>query len=244
MNPTGCNAPVSDCSTVFGLFQPMRLFVVAALLTLGACAGLPERPPVANPTATWEMRQMRLAHVDGWDLRGRLALRTDDEGANASLRWVRSREHYRMNLVGPFGGGRVRLTYDGRGAELRDADGNTHRGASMQELLLRETGWHLPIEGLHYWILGLPDPQAGARRTLDQWGRLKSLQQLGWSIRFVEYTRAGVYELPKRVFIRHDPASPADVEIEARLVIENWKISDDAIEGVAQYRASMSKSSP
>jgi outer membrane lipoprotein LolB len=221
----------------------MRLLVIGALLALGACASLPERPPVANPAAVWEVRQMRLAHVNGWDLRGRLALRTDDEGANASLRWVRSRERYRMNLVGPFGGGRVSLTYDGRGAELRDADGNTHWGASMQKLLLRETGWHLPIEGLHYWILGLPDPQAKAHRTLDQWGRLESLQQLGWNIRFVEYTRAGSYELPRRVFIRHEPTGPADVEIEARLVVENWKISDDAVGGVAQYRASAPTSS-
>lgn len=227
----------------------MRPLIIALTLMLAACASVPQRPPVDDPAAVWQVRQARLARVNAWDLRGRLALRTQDEGANASLRWVRSRGWHRMNLAGPFGGGRVRLTYDREGAELRDADGKIYRGASMQELLWRETGWILPIEGLNYWVLGLPDPEAPAQTTLDQWGRLKSLKQSGWDVRFLEYTRIGGYELPRRVFAKHESNGVSDPEIEARLVIENWTVSSAVAESGAPSPAAtaagpVDKSSP
>lgn len=209
------------------------LFPLLALLYAG-CAALPARPPVENPAAVWQARQSRLARLNAWDLRGRLALRTDREGANASLRWVRDHERHRMNLVGPFGGGRVRLTYDRGSAELRDADGKIYRGTSMQQLLLRATGWNLPIEGMNYWVLGLPEPDAPARSTLDPWGRLKLLDQLGWDIRFLEYTEVEGYELPKLVFIRHTSSGAAGADVEARLVIETWEVRKTAAEGLAQ----------
>ena len=138
-----------------------------------------------------------------------------------------------MSLAGPFGGGSVRLTYDRRGAELRDAEGDIYHGATMQELLLRATGWDLPIEGLNYWVLGLPDPAVPARSTLDEWGRLKQLEQLGWDVEFIEYTQAGEYELPKRVFIRHKQHSVTDSDVEARLVIEAWEVRNYAAKHVA-----------
>jgi outer membrane lipoprotein LolB len=189
---------------------------------------------VDNPSAVWQARQSQLTRLNTWDLRGRLALRTDRQGANASLRWVRDHERHRMNLAGPFGGGRVRLTYDRGGAELRDADGEIYRGASMQQLLLRATGWNLPIEGMNYWVLGLPDPDVPAHSTLDAWGRLKLLDQLGWDIRFLEYTEVDGYELPKLVFIRHTPVGAADADVEARLAIETWEVRKTGPEGLAQ----------
>jgi len=210
------------------------VFTLLIGLLLVGCAAMPLRPPVENPTATWQTRQSQLAQLSGWDLRGRLALRTEDQGAHASLRWVRDRGRHRMNLAGPFGGGHVRLTYDRDGAELRDAEGEIFHGATMQQLLLRATGWNLPIEGLNYWVLGLPEPDAPAQSTLDEWGRLKLLKQLGWHIEFIEYTQSGEYELPRRVFIRHQQDNAPDSDIEARLVIETWEVRKLAAPKVAR----------
>jgi outer membrane lipoprotein LolB len=211
-----------------------RHFPFVVLAALSGCAGLPQRAPAENPSAAWQTRQFQLAQLNVWDLRGRLALRADDQGANASLRWVRDRERHRLNLAGPFGGGRVRLTYDRNGAELRDAGGETYHGATMQQLLLRATGWNLPIEGLNYWVLGLPDPGVPSHSTLDEWGRLKLLEQLGWDVEFIEYTQAGEYELPKRVFIRRKQRNASDGDIEARLVIETWHVRSYAAKKVAR----------
>lgn len=214
-------------------FKSRHAALVVLTIFVGGCVSVPSRPPVENPSATWQVRRSQLTQVNVWDLRGRLALRADDQGAHASLRWVRDRERHRMSLAGPFGGGSVRLTYDQRGAELRDAEGEILHGATMQQLLLRATGWNLPIEGLNYWVLGLPDPGAPAHSTLDEWGRLKLLEQLGWNVEFIEYTQAGEYELPKRVFIRHTQRNVTDSDIEARLVIEAWEVRNYAARHVA-----------
>lgn len=200
----------------------MRGFLLFIVLFAG-CATVPDRPPVEDAAIAWNARQVRLGQLETWDLRGRLALRTAEEGAHASLHWTRRREIHRLSLAGPFGGGRVRVTYDGNGAELRESGGKVYRNASVQELVARATGWWLPLDGLNYWVLGLPAPDASARRLLDPWGRLKTLEQLGWSIDFLEYVREGDYELPRRLFIKR-ASGVSDETLEVRLVIEAWAL--------------------
>ena len=200
-----------------------RSAVLAAMLLLAGCAGLPERLPVADPAAVWDSRQSALARLNNWDLHGRLALRTDDEGAHASLHWVRRNAVHRMNLAGPFGGGRVRVVYDENSAELRDSNGDVYRGNSVQQLLERVTGWWLPLNGLNYWVLGLPEPGVTARTELDEWGRLRTLDQQGWRIEFLEYTEQAGFELPKRLFVSRQ--SPDKDVLEARIAIERWALT-------------------
>ncbi len=200
----------------------MHLLALLMALFLAACAAVPARAPLEDPAAAWELRRTALVRLDAWDLRGRLALRTEAEGAHASLHWVREGERHRMNLAGPFGGGRVRVVYDDSGAELRDAAGEVYRGRSVEELLARATGWWLPLEGLNYWVLGLPAPEAPAETEIDAWGRLRTLAQRGWRIDFLEYAPVDGYELPARVFIRR--LSRDDVMLEARIAIERWAL--------------------
>lgn len=205
----------------------MRLLLLVTALFLAGCAGLPERPPVADPGAVWDLRQSALARLKAWDLRGRLALRADEEGAHASLHWVRDEQTHRMNLAGPFGGGRVRVIYDEHGAELHDASGEVYRGPSVQGVLARATGWWLPVDALNYWVLGLPAPGLPARAELDTWGRLETLEQGEWRISFLEYTRQSGYELPKRLFVTRRSGSNDGV-LEARIAIEQWTLSKAA----------------
>ena len=201
----------------------LRLVLFAALLT--SCAALPERPPVADSQAAWQTRQTALARVHAWEIRGRLALRSAEEGFQASLHWIREQETHRIDLTGPLGGGRVRLTQDKNGAELRDASDKLYRDSSVQQLLARTTGWDVPLEGLNYWVLGLPAPEAITQSELDEWGRLKTLEQHGWEIRFLEYVGHDVYELPSRVFIKRKSDAASDTTLEVRLVIEKWTLA-------------------
>jgi len=204
----------------------MRTSLIPILvLMLAGCATPPARAPVDDPAAAWERRQQRLAHIDAWDLHGRLAVSTADEAGNASFHWVRRRERNRLTFAAPFGGGRMRLDYDGEHATLTDRRGEVHHGASIQELLARATGWWLPVQGLEHWMLGLPAPSVPAQRKLDRWGRLSTLLQGGWRIEYVEYVEQDGYELPRRIFLRrqHDGVFEA---LEARFVIERWSVRD------------------
>jgi outer membrane lipoprotein LolB len=207
----------------------------AGLLGLTAlaagCATAPALPPVENPAATWQARQTELRPITNWKIQGRMSMRTAEEGWQASLSWVREGERHRIDIIGPLGRGHLRLTRDDQGAELRDADQHSWHAENPEQLLYRTTGWLVPLDGLNYWILGLPLPDTAASQELDPRGRLKTLSQSGWDIRFLEYTRYGELDLPSKLFIkkqgRGTNGSPADdATLEVRLVIERWTLNN------------------
>jgi outer membrane lipoprotein LolB len=202
----------------------VRLLPVLLAAFIAGCAAVPERAPLDDPRGAWRARQAALASVDAWEIRGRLALRTADDGFQASLQWRREAERHRIELAGPLGGGRVRLTQDEQGAELRDAKDKVYRDRSLQRLLLRATGWQLPLDGLNYWVLGLPAPTPVTSSDIDAWGRLAVLEQQGWEIRFLDYAHYGAHELPSRVFVKRKTQTAAGATLDVRLVIETWTI--------------------
>ncbi len=201
-----------------------------AAFVAGCATAPPPPPPVENPAAAWQARQAELTPVHAWKIQGRLAMQADHKGWQATLYWKRDGERQRIDLAGPLGRGHLRLVQDSHGAELRDADQRTWRAPNAEELLYRTTGWRVPLDGLNYWVLGLPVPGAAASEELDGQGRLKTLVQSGWDIRFLEYARYGSFDLPSKLFIkRQDPVSqenPAqDAALEVRLIIENWTLN-------------------
>jgi outer membrane lipoprotein LolB len=204
---------------------PWKRLVPVLLLT--GCAALPVRPP-DEVARLWAQRQQALAPLADWDLRGRIALRSRDEGAQASLHWVRRDDNHRFTLVGPLGSGQVRLTQDPDGAELRDAEKNVRRARDARALLHQVAGWDVPFEDLGWWVRGLPAPGAVTERTLDNDGRLRRLSQSGWEIEFLEYAAYGAYELPSKLFVYrrgHVPGEGFDhTALELRVVIEHWTL--------------------
>ena len=207
----------------------------AGLLGLTAlaagCATAPALPPVENPAATWQARQTELRPITTWNIQGRMSMRTAEEGWQASLNWVREGERHRIDIIGPLGRGHLRLTQDNQGAELRDAEQHSWHAENPEQLLYRTTGWLVPLDGLNYWVLGLPLPDTAASQELDPQGRLKTLSQSGWDIRFLEYTRYGALDLPSKLFIKRQGrgtnGSPADdATLEVRLVIESWALNN------------------
>jgi outer membrane lipoprotein LolB len=204
---------------------------ILSALWLAGCTTVPPLPPPSeNPAATWQARQVALTPLTHWTIQGRLALRTADEGGQAALNWVRDEDRHTIDITGPLGRGHMRLTQDRDGAELRDADQKTWRAPNAQQLLFRTTGWLIPLDGLNYWMLGLPAPEIAASQDLDEWGRLKTLRQSGWDIRFLEYTRIGTVDLPSKLFVKKlteaaDGNDSKNATVEVRLLIEHWALN-------------------
>jgi outer membrane lipoprotein LolB len=210
------------------MFAPrLRLFLALAVVSglVGGCATTPERPPVADPGAAWLTRQKGLQALAGWELRGRVALRTRDDGWQASLVWTRQQDRHDIDLSGPLGSGHMRLTQDRHGAQLRDSANKVLHAADVESLLIRATGWRLPFDGLNYWVLGLPAPGASGAQDIDAWGRLRTLRQSGWDIEFLGYAEFAGTELPSKLFIRREQvATVAGETLEVRLVIDRWDL--------------------
>lgn len=208
-----------------------RLAAAAALALLAGCATVTDRPPVSDVNAAFRARQADLAALNRWDLHGRVALRSESEGWNASLVWWRRSDRHRIDLAGPLGSGRVRLKQDADGAELRDSEQNVLHDSSAEALLARATGWQLPVNGLNYWVLGLPAPGSPNSVALDPWGRPATLEQQGWQVEYLDYAKFSGRELPSRLFLKRRSDAPAvapdaPATLEVRLVIERWVFGD------------------
>lgn len=206
---------------------------LAALLLVG-CVTPAVLPPLENPQRVWQERQAQLQPLTTWHLVGRAALRTEEGGGQASLRWQHSPAQQTIDLRGPLGRGMVRLQQDEHGTRLLDSAQQVYRADNAEALLFSVTGWQIPLDGLNYWIRGVPVPDAPQQQELDDRGRLRVLWQSGWEVRFLAYTRFGVHDLPQRLTLRllpqagSRPPSPSDSprppRVEARLVIERWTL--------------------
>ncbi len=213
----------------------MRRWALTLLVLLTAgCATPSVLPPLENPQRAWQVRQAQLLPLTTWNLVGRVALRSANDGGQASLRWEHTPVGQTIDLSGPLGRGLVRLQQDERGVRLLDGAQQVTTAENAEALLFNATGWHIPLEGLHYWIRGVPVPGVPQHLELDDQGRLAVLWQSGWEVRFLSYTRFGDHDLPNRLTLllpqavasspspSSDPAGRAPVE--ARLIIERWTL--------------------
>ena len=203
---------------------PRALLVgLCSILCISCAAPLP-RPPADHLQQLWQAREAALLPIQAWELRGRLAVRADERGGQASLTWKRDAAQHSIRLNGPLGRGVVRVTQDETGAQLQDAEQRVFHAASAEELLYRYTGWRLPLTNLNYWVRGVPVPGLPAIRELDDTGRLKTLRQQGWELQYQEYVRFEGHELPNRLTLTYvpDQATPELPAMEVRLVIDRW----------------------
>ncbi|KAA3632958.1 MAG: outer membrane lipoprotein LolB [Proteobacteria bacterium] len=208
--------------------------VLLAGMLLTACASLTPRPaPLSTDTLErWEQRRDALAAIEQWDMKGRMAVRTDDDGGSATFVWVREKEVHEIEMFGPFGSGRVTITQDANGASLRDGDNPPVRADTAQELLYRQAGWHVPFESLNYWLKGVPAPEPYDRLVLDADGRALGFRQNGWDVSIVDYVSAEKpVALPRKVFIKALPGTVHLVgdagedlgdRLDVKIVLRRW----------------------
>ncbi len=196
----------------------MRSLVVLSLILLIAGCAAPLPVPPADPEATWQSRQQDLSRVNDWRLNGRLAITRGSEAWHLKVNWRQKPECYEIYLSGPFGAA-VKLVGNPQSVVLHDAEQHAYYADKPEMLLYAHTGVFMPVTGLRYWILGLPDP--GKNHTnqtrLDAYGRLAELQQRDWRVRFRDYVAVERYQLPERLFIEGE-------DIEVRLVVDDWQV--------------------
>ncbi|MFN2309730.1 MAG: lipoprotein insertase outer membrane protein LolB [Gammaproteobacteria bacterium] len=178
---------------------------------VAACGQLPSRPTLDAPgwsAPTWT----------DWELRGRIAVRTEADGWHASFTWRQIGETFQLDLSGPLGQGALRLRGDAAGVELERADGLRDAAPDAGALLRRHTGWALPVTGLRYWVRGLGVPGRPATWERNATGYPQRLRQDGWDIRYTDYRdQLGQGLLPRRVDLVRDG-------LRVRLLADSWHV--------------------
>jgi len=195
-----------------------RFILLLAVIALTACTTTPPLEFVADPAKKWEQRKSELSEINDWFLNGRIAIINGHESWHMSMKWQRHDDKYILDLSGPFGAGHAQLTGTKDGVVLVDADQNYFFAENPDRLLQEVTGLRMPVQSLLYWMRGLPDWDVkNEKQKLDNYGRLASLEQAGWRIRFKRYINVDKHELPQKIFID-------GFDLKVKIFVDDWDL--------------------
>lgn len=192
-------------STVFASVRlhGLRAGVAAALMLLGACATLPE--PTDEPPAT----------LEAFSLTGRLGVRHGDQGFSGGVRWTHTPGRDELWIVSPLGQAVAHVRGEADAVTLVTSEGQVHQAADAASLTRDVLGWELPLGGLAYWATGRLSPASPGQARYDSEGRLATLVQDGWEIRYLAYGKGDNPPLPRTL-------SASRGALEIRLTIDRW----------------------
>jgi outer membrane lipoprotein LolB len=190
------------------------LVLVWALALLSACTSL----QTIQPTG-WAARQAELLKLEDWELRGRMAFRSGEEGGQGKLHWQQAGAISFINIAGPFGAGAYDLVWEPGRVSVADATGKRsveYTGADAAEQFMREQlGWSFPAVSARYWVMGLLDPADPGDEHFDDQSVLSGITQHGWNISYERFAEFDGFALPTRINMENGTAS-------LRMVISKW----------------------
>lgn len=187
--------------------------ILSALLT--ACATLPSRELPYNQRLAWQQRQTQLNKIKNWKLQGAIAVRMPKEALSAYMNWQQKNQYYTIHLFGPLGIGAVNITGRPGNFVLQNAQNQTFKSNSPEQLIQQELGWTLPVSNLYYWIRGLPSPTTTSTKQFDRYHHITTLNQSGWQIQYLKYTGVKGIDLPSKIFMSNPTLS-------LRIIINQW----------------------
>lgn len=181
-----------------------------ALALLAGCATAP-----AVRTGQAEAQRARVEALQAWSVDGKLAVRTATDAQTAQFAWRQDGEAFDIRLSGPAGLKATRI-YGMPGGVVFEQGSRRERAGSAEGLSRRLVGWPLPVDGLVYWMRGLPDPGAAIEQAeYGADGLLAGLAQSGWEVRFAGYQPVDGLQLPARLEARHG-------DVRVTLVVKRW----------------------
>lgn len=189
--------------------------LLSLLAILTSCA----TPPVVSPAAqnAWTARQSHWLKLNHWRAVGRIGVVNEQDGWHANFQWDQQGSAYRIDLIGPLGQGRVLVQGDAETVSIQTQDGHNWTASDADALLEQSLGIQLPVNGLRYWVRGLPEPGATPVVETDAEGRLIHLEQNGWIIDYPAYMSTTALDLPARIVARR-------TDLGVKLVIEQWNL--------------------
>jgi len=194
-----------------------RLHILGLLLLLSGCAAV---TPGNDPARLqqWSLRQTALQDLSIWQVNGRTAISSDQGSGKLALRWSQDGAHFDIRLMSFLGQQQARLEgINGGQSRLLRPDQPPLQADNEDTLMQEALGWSLPLTGLRYWVLGVPQPGIAVRKSVDDLGRPIWLEQDGWRIDYTSYQSVDGLSLPRKLRLKHG-------DVTARLVLDTWTV--------------------
>ena len=209
-----------------------RRALVAGCLILGvaSCTMVPKPVDIdasEQAQALWTQHQQQLESYSQWSIKGRAALRSDNESWSAALTWRQDNNNYHLRLAGPFGQGAVNIDGSDERISVHIAGQEPVVANDAELLLARSLGWSVPVQSLPYWLRGLPAPGKVDALSLGGSGAIHHLEQQGWRLDYSAYRPLRGVNLPRKIKIEND-------DLRLKLVLDHWRLGEER--GVAALR--------
>jgi outer membrane lipoprotein LolB len=190
------------------------LTIAGGLLLLAGCSTLKPRAPAAQ---VWEQRLPALQAITQFQLDGRLAATSGNEGFSAGVRWRQDHDTATLDLSAPLGFGAAHVEQGPGGLTVTSSRGVTLEGAAASEELATTLGFEPPLRSLRYWVLGASDPDFASQETIDDQQRLAHLEQDGWQVDYAQYTQVAGQWLPQQLTVTRQ-------SLRLKLVVNAWRL--------------------
>jgi outer membrane lipoprotein LolB len=183
----------------------MRYFWCLLLALVSGCTSFSPSTPMVRPLQ---------AESQSFTLNGRISVRHQDDTSSTSLHWTHKLESDKILLLTPLGQTAARIYWDAQSATLDNGD--EHYQAESVEILMQKTlGWHLPLNGLHCWALGVAVQGSPAEIERDENDRIVRLLQDGWKITYSRFFDERRDSLPSRLQLTRG-------DLKVKLLIDEW----------------------
>ncbi|MEP6942760.1 MAG: lipoprotein insertase outer membrane protein LolB [Betaproteobacteria bacterium] len=184
---------------------------LAVLLAISGCAALSD---VAASSV--RARGAFVPAQEKFEASGRVSLRHGAQALTANFRWLHQGERDEIDLASPLGQTLARLSGAPGAVSLRLADGSATSAPDWATLMSRSLEWALPIEGLGYWIQGVPRPGAAFEVEWGADGAPALLRQDGWTVVYQPFVRDPSGRMrPARLALSYP-------DTEVRVAVDAW----------------------
>jgi outer membrane lipoprotein LolB len=153
--------------------------------------------------------------ISPFALNGRVSINHRGERHSAGLRWKHLLQSDEILLFGPLGQTAARIYRDAGQATLEE-NGKHYQASDVETLMQQVLRWHLPLGGMHHWVLGMADANSPAKIERAANGQISVLNQYGWEVRYLHYADTKPDSLPARLQLNHE-------DLQVQLLIDEWE---------------------
>lgn len=217
-------------------FAGTVILAILAIVISGCAFNIPQPATEKTAHTLWQQQKLNNSSISSWQLSGKIGVKTGNKGGSATLKWAYQSSYQEIQLYGPFGGGRVKISLTNDSAILRDTKGTLIEGETAEQVLYQHLGWQVPFSELIMWCRGLPGVSGddASDIVIDRFGRLKSFKQGGWQVDYQEYRSVNDLTLPRKFTITSLPGAIAlydehgkyiGDQLNVKVILKRWAIN-------------------
>ncbi len=158
------------------------------------------------------------SQTKAWEMQGKLAVKTEQDKFSTNLYWLHTDKQDELLLTTMLGTTVLSLNSDSHGANL-SLDGTEYQDKNAEHLLMRLTGWSIPLANLPLWLTGQV-PNTDIILSRDNQNRPQMVQAIvganSWLVNFKSWQQQSGAEIPRLIEISRDG-------IKLKIQITQWQ---------------------